>query len=196
MVRNDSACRCILYYLLDDDWQAECDLCHAWVWTRANWSLTPLPPLCTLDTKFPPPVSSPPSLPLLLLSLSSPLLSAELDAHRHNRWYSTTERRSARIQCTTTFISLNFTGPFSPIGGGGALDFDSDWILRLEAEFGVKVSCGVFIFFSLLNSRSHLGSELTERTCCLRKISKCDDFQYFLPLSTHFSLLWTQTTTV
>lgn len=72
---------------------------------------------------------------------------AELDARRHNRWYSTTGCRSARIWCRSTFISLNFTGTVSVTGvrgfSEGKLDFDSHWILRLEARFGVKVSCDV-----------------------------------------------------
>lgn len=89
---------------------------------------------CALWTLTPPP----------LFSCSQP----QLDALRHNRWYSTTGCRSARIWCRSTFISINFTGTFSVIGVGGhsedKLDFDSLWILRLEAEFGVKVSCDVF----------------------------------------------------
>lgn len=94
-------------------------------------------PRCALDTE--PPPSPPRFCPH----------RAELDAHRHNRWYSTTDRRSARISRRTTFLSQNFTGTSRIIGAGGGftedkLDFDGPWILRLEAEFGVWVSCDGF----------------------------------------------------
>ena len=92
-------------------------------------------PRCALDSH--PPLLSSPLLP------SSPPHRAELDAHRHNRWYSTTGCRSARIWCRrrrrrrrkrrrrkrrrkrrrrrrrSTFIYPNFTGTFSVAGARG-----------------------------------------------------------------------------
>ena len=107
-----------------------CSSCVSCPIRCAPWTLTP-PSLL-------PPLSSPSS------SCSPP----ELDALRHNRWYSTTDCRSARIWCRSTFVFINFTGTFSVIGVGGhsedKLDFGSLWILRLEVQFGVKVSCDVF----------------------------------------------------
>lgn len=89
---------------------------------------------------------------------------AELDAHRHNRWYSTTDRRSARISRRTTFLSQNFTGTSRIIGAGGGftedkLDFDGPWILRLEAEFGVWVSCDGFFFCVAVQLRESVKSK-------------------------------------
>lgn len=130
------------------------------------------------------------------LLLSFPLLfsphRAELDAHRHNRWYSTTDRRSARFSRRSTFISLNFTGTFSITGAGGGLtedklDFDGHWIIRLEAEFGLKVSSDDFFFWISVQISESVNSKQSENVMTLI---------YFLLLSMYLSLFITLTLTI
>lgn len=114
------------------------ELSQTWIWSCSFCVRCPIRcALWTLNSPLLSPVSAP--------SFCSP---PELDALRHNRWYSTTDCRSARIWCRSTFVSINLTGTFSVKGVVGhsedKLDFCSLWILRLEAQFGVKVSYNVF----------------------------------------------------
>lgn len=98
----------------------------------------------------PPPLLSPP--------ISSPALRADLDAHGHNRWYSTTGCRSARIGCRSTFY-------FSELHRDVKCNRSGEWgQTRLWQALDPTFSGGIWsqgklwcFFFSFLYSRPHLG---------------------------------------
>lgn len=97
-------------------------------------------------------------------SLSSPPHRAELDARRHNRWYTTTGYRSARISCRSTLISPNFTGASGAKGKRGDLRGQTRLWQSPDPAFTGGIWCQGKLW-CLLKSRSDFGINELKAEC-------------------------------
>lgn len=105
------------------------------VWSRSDASLALLlRALCALDTALPPPLLS----PCLLAAQSSP---------RTGTTDGTVLHTAGAQDCRAEVLLFLWTSQERLVNSSGGrvhrVDIDDHWILRLEAEFGVKVSCDV-----------------------------------------------------